>query len=280
MALLLVIALVAVLVVAIYLFGAGNVSAVPAYSAVSTSSTRAGSSCRFSVTWNDDMNVSGYIFGSNNTGSFVNETWVPFSVFSNSTSALASVTKILNSTVGNTVAWMMWSNDSGNNWGMTGLQSVFVDSNKVLLVTTMGNITIQMYDDMPITTGNFKNLTRLGVYDGTIFHRVIDGFMIQGGDPTGTGVGDPNIAAIPDEFTEHNRNNRGTIAMANTGEANTGSSQFFINLVDNNYLDDKHPVFGQVIDGMDVVDAIGKVETDSSDKPLQDVSITRAMLVN
>lgn len=151
-------------------------------------------------------------------------------------------------------------------------------STKVLLETNMGDIVIGLYDDMPITTGNFKNLTEEGVYNDTIFHRVIDGFMIQGGDPMGTGEGDPNIPVITDEFTDYNRNDRGTIAMANAGP-NTGSSQFFINLVDNNYLDSKHPVFGEVIKGMDVVDEIAKVETDENDKPLQEVKIIKAKLV-
>ena len=152
-------------------------------------------------------------------------------------------------------------------------------TDRVLLRTNMGDIVIELYDDMPITAGNFKELVQQGVYDGTIFHRVIDGFMIQGGDPTGTGHGDPSIPTIPDEFTDHNRNNRGTIAMANAGP-NTGSSQFFINLVDNNYLDSKHPVFGKVIEGMDVVDSIGKVETDKDDRPLQEVRIIKAQLVD
>jgi len=143
----------------------------------------------------------------------------------------------------------------------------------------MGDITIQLYDDMPITTENFKKLVQQGIYDGTIFHRVIDGFMIQGGDPTGTGEGDPSIPAIEDEFTDHNRNDRGTIAMANAGP-NTGSSQFFINLVDNNLLDSGHPVFGKVIEGMQVVDEIGKVGTDANDKPLQEVRIVKAELVS
>ena len=152
------------------------------------------------------------------------------------------------------------------------------NASRVLLVTNMGNITIELYDDMPITTGNFRNLVQKGVYDGTVFHRVIDGFMIQGGDPTGTGYGDPTIPTIPDEFTDHNRNDRGTIAMANAGP-NTGSSQFFINLVDNNYLDSKHPVFGKVIEGMDVVDKIAKVETDENDRPLQEVKLIKAELI-
>ena len=156
------------------------------------------------------------------------------------------------------------------------------EPNKVLLRTSMGDITIQLYDDMPITTGNFRKLVKQGVYDGTIFHRVIDDrtpYMIQGGDPTTkTGDGDPNIPTIPDEFTDHNRNDRGTIAMANAGP-NTGSSQFFINIADNNYLDDAHPVFGEVISGMDVVDAISKVQTDDTDRPVEPVTIISAELV-
>ena len=145
---------------------------------------------------------------------------------------------------------------------------------KVLLETSMGNITIQLYRDMPITTGNFLSLVEKGFYDGVIFHRIIDGFMIQGGDPEGTGMGGPGYT-IEDEFTDNNRNDRGTIAMANAGP-NTGGSQFFINLVDTNFLDDKHPAFGKVIEGMDVVDKISKVETDSNDRPLEEVVIVRA----
>jgi len=152
-------------------------------------------------------------------------------------------------------------------------------SNSVLLSTSMGDIVIELRDDMPITTQNFKNLVQQGVYDGTVFHRVIDGFMIQGGDPTGTGAGDPSIPNIPDEFPDNNRNDKGTISMANAGP-NTGSSQFFINLVDNNYLDSAHPVFGKVIEGMDVVEKIGKVATDANDRPLQEVGIINAQLVD
>jgi peptidylprolyl isomerase len=151
---------------------------------------------------------------------------------------------------------------------------------RVVLVTNMGNITIELYDDMPITTGNFKKLVQQGTYNGTIFHRVIDGFMIQGGDPTGTGYGDPSIPSIKDEFPAEraNSNDRGTVAMANAGP-NTGSSQFFINLVDNSNLNTKHPVFGKVIEGIDVVDKIGKVQTDSNSRPLQEVKIIKAELV-
>jgi len=148
---------------------------------------------------------------------------------------------------------------------------------KVLLKTNMGEITLQLYEDMPITTGNFKKLVEKGFYDGTVFHRVIDGFMIQGGDPTGTGRGGPGYA-IKDEFTRKNRNDRGTISMANAGP-NTGGSQFFINLVDNNYLDKAHPAFGKVVLGMDVVDAIGKVRTGAMDRPAKEVRIETAKVV-
>jgi peptidylprolyl isomerase len=100
--------------------------------------------------------------------------------------------------------------------------------------------------------------------------------MVQGGDPTGTGTGGPGYN-IKDEFTNHNKNDRGTISMANAGP-NTGGSQFFINLVNNNFLDDKHPVFGKVIQGMDVVDAIGKSATDSNDKPIEEIRIEKAIV--
>lgn len=151
---------------------------------------------------------------------------------------------------------------------------------KVKLETNYGDIVIELYEDMPITSGNFGNLVKQGVYDGVIFHRVIEGFMIQGGDPTGTGYGDPRIPNIKDEFTHAggNKNNRGTISMANAGP-NTGSSQFFINLVDNNFLDGRHPTFGEVVEGMDVVDKIAKAQTNSQDRPLQEVKILKASIL-
>ena len=149
-----------------------------------------------------------------------------------------------------------------------------LESDRVVLETTQGNIVIELRSDMPVTAGNFKKLVEEGFYDGVIFHRVIDGFMIQGGDPTGTGAGGPGYQ-IRDEFVGENRNNRGTISMANAGP-NTGGSQFFINLVDNNFLDSKHPVFGSVVEGMDVVDKIGKTQTDASDRPAQEIKIINA----
>jgi len=151
------------------------------------------------------------------------------------------------------------------------------EGTKVVLHTTMGDVTLQLYGDMPVTAGNFEKLVKDGFYNGVIFHRVIPNFMIQGGDPTGTGTGGPGYA-IRDEFSSSNRNDRGTISMANAGP-NTGGSQFFINLVDNNYLDRQHPVFGRVIEGMDVVDAIGKVPTGRQDRPRTEVAIVTAEVV-
>lgn len=148
------------------------------------------------------------------------------------------------------------------------------------LDTTEGKIVIELYDEMPITAGNFRGLVEKGTYDGVIFHRVIDGFMIQGGDPTGTGYGDPSIPKIKDEFTgtDLDRNDRGTISMANAGP-NTGSSQFFINLVNNNFLDGRHPVFGKVVEGMEIVDAIGATDTDTSDRPTKEIKIISAKVI-
>ncbi len=148
----------------------------------------------------------------------------------------------------------------------------------VLLETTLGNIKIELFEDtMPITASNFKKLVNSKFYDGIILHRVIPNFMIQGGDPTGTGRGGPGYV-IKDEFTKNNKNDRGTISMANAGP-NTGGSQFFINTVNNNFLDTKHPVFGKVIEGMDVVDKISNVKRNPSDKPLTDIIIKKASIL-
>jgi peptidylprolyl isomerase len=155
---------------------------------------------------------------------------------------------------------------------------------EVLLVTSMGNVTIGLYDDMPITAGNFLNLTKSGVYDNTIFHRVVANFVVQGGDPTGTGKGDPNIPTIPDELPNRHSNVMGNVAMAKTAEANSASSQFFVDLKDNSAdLDSNYSVFGKVTDGMDVVQAIGRVETNPSgdlqDRPIEDVKLIKAFLL-
>lgn len=156
---------------------------------------------------------------------------------------------------------------------------ITMDANKsriVLFETSMGNFQVRLYDDKPITSGNFEKLVRNGFYDNTVFHRVMKNFMIQGGDPQGTGYGGPGYA-IPDEFGTSNSNVRGTISMANSGP-NTGGSQFFINVVNNTYLDDKHPVFGEVISGMEIVDRISSVLTDYNDRPMTEVRLIRATM--
>ena len=162
---------------------------------------------------------------------------------------------------------------------LNNTQTTNMTNKKVTLETNQGNIIIELYSkQMPITAGNFEKLVSEGFYNGVIFHRIINGFMLQGGDPTGTGSGGPGYN-IPDEFTktELDENDRGTLSMANAGP-NTGGSQFFINLVDNNFLDGKHPVFGKVIEGMDIVDKIAQVATDGQDRPLEKVKIIKATL--
>lgn len=156
---------------------------------------------------------------------------------------------------------------------------------KVKFETTQGDIVIELYDDMPITAGNFKKLVGEGFYDGIIFHRVIKDFMIQGGDPTGTGMGGPGYQ-IKDEFVVGHSNTRGTLSMANSGP-NSGGSQFFINLVDNSFLDydkqplsSKHPVFGEVTEeSLEVIDKIANTPTGAGDKPIEEVKIIKASII-
>jgi len=147
-------------------------------------------------------------------------------------------------------------------------------SHTVTIKTNKGEIKFQTYDaDAPKTVENFITLANKKFYDGVIFHRVIDGFMIQGGDPDGVGTGGPGYT-VPAEIKR--KNNRRTVATARLGDqmnpkkASSGS-QFFINVADNEFLDGEYTVFGEVIEGMAVVDAIAKVAKNSSDKPLTDV---------
>jgi peptidyl-prolyl cis-trans isomerase B (cyclophilin B) len=148
----------------------------------------------------------------------------------------------------------------------------------VTLNTTEGPVTIQLFDeDAPKTVGNFKELAGQGFYDGLIFHRVIKDFMIQGGCPQGTGTGGPGYT-FEDEINPH-KVERGRLAMANAGP-NTNGSQFFIVTIDAApWLDGKHTVFGEVTEGMDVVDKIEGTETDGRDKPVNDVRIESVELV-
>lgn len=162
------------------------------------------------------------------------------------------------------------------------------------ITTNHGSFTLELFaSDMPITVDNFITLAKDGFYDGTKFHRIIPGFMIQGGDPntreddtSSYGQGGPGYT-IQDEFVagEHLSNTPGTIAMANTGQPNSGGSQFFINVADNRNLDfdtppmqSRHPVFGQVLDGMDVVEQIEAAETGARDIPVDSVEIVSVVI--
>lgn len=140
--------------------------------------------------------------------------------------------------------------------------------------TNMGKFEIQLAEDKaPITTKNFIELAEKKFYDGVIFHRIIDGFMIQGGDPTGTGMGGPGYT-IEDEFDASLiHDGEGVISMANTGRPHTGGSQFFITLAATPWLDGKHAVFGKVVKGIEVVREIGHVKTGFQDRPVHDVVI-------
>ena len=144
--------------------------------------------------------------------------------------------------------------------------------------TNHGTFEIELFEDKaPITVKNFIDLVEKGFYDGLIFHRVINGFMIQGGDPNGMGTGGPGYT-IPDEFHKDlKHDSEGVLSMANAGP-NTGGSQFFITLAATPWLDGHHSVFGKVVKGMDVVREIGKVDTDFQDKPLAKVVMEKVTI--
>jgi peptidyl-prolyl cis-trans isomerase B (cyclophilin B) len=146
------------------------------------------------------------------------------------------------------------------------------------LNTSEGPVTLELFDDAaPKTVGNFKELAGQGFYDGVIFHRIIRDFMIQGGDPTGTGSGGPGYT-FEDEINEH-KVVRGALAMANAGPNTNGSQFFIVTTPEAPWLDGKHTVFGRVSDGMDVVDRIESVETDARDRPVREVRIESVELV-
>lgn len=152
----------------------------------------------------------------------------------------------------------------------------------MVMETTMGNIELELYrSDAPKTVENFVGLAKKGYYDGLIFHRVIDGFMIQGGDPTGTGSGGESIygKSFEDEISPKLKFERtGLLAMANSGP-NTNGSQFFITLAPTGWLNGYHTIFGEVVSGMDVVNAMGKVATKKpGDKPVKDVVMKKVYL--
>jgi len=144
--------------------------------------------------------------------------------------------------------------------------------------TNVGEFTLELFEDKaPITTKNFIDLAQKGYYDGVIFHRVIKDFMIQGGDPTGTGRGGPGYT-IKDEFDPSLRHDsEGILSMANAGP-NTGGSQFFITLVPTPWLDNKHAIFGKITSGMDVVRQIGVTKTGFGDRPVQDIVMQKVTI--
>jgi cyclophilin family peptidyl-prolyl cis-trans isomerase len=151
----------------------------------------------------------------------------------------------------------------------------------VTLETNLGNIVIRLYtDEAPNLTENFTELASAGKYDGTIFHRVIKGFMIQGGDFenfNGTGGTSADGGLLADEISLNLSHVRGAVSMANRGP-NTNGSQFFIVQEDSKFLDGRHSVIGQVVEGMDVVDRIASVPTDLEDKPLEKVTVLKVQL--
>jgi cyclophilin family peptidyl-prolyl cis-trans isomerase len=146
------------------------------------------------------------------------------------------------------------------------------------VATNHGEIRIELFEDRaPVTTKNFVDLAEKNYFDGIVFHRIIDGFMIQGGDPTGTGRGGPGYT-IKDEFhPELKHSGEGILSMANAGP-DTGGSQFFITLEATPWLDGKHAVFGKVIGGIEVVRAIGKVAKDARDKPVDAVVMEKVTI--
>jgi len=145
--------------------------------------------------------------------------------------------------------------------------------------TNHGAIELELFDeDAPKTVENFRKLAGDGFYDGVIFHRVIKDFMIQGGDPTGTGTGGPGYT-FEDEFNEH-KVERGALAMANAGPNTNGSQFFIVTTSAAPWLDGKHTVFGRVTGGMDAVDSIEGTETDAADKPSADAQIERVELIS
>jgi cyclophilin family peptidyl-prolyl cis-trans isomerase len=145
------------------------------------------------------------------------------------------------------------------------------------LHTNHGAIDIELFDDdAPQTVQNFRKLAADGFYDGVIFHRVIKGFMIQGGDPTGTGTGGPGYT-FEDEINQH-KVVRGALAMANAGPGTNGSQFFIVTTDEASWLDGKHTVFGEVTSGMDAVDSIEGTDTGARDKPVDDVVIERVEL--
>ena len=144
--------------------------------------------------------------------------------------------------------------------------------------TTLGSIKIELFPkEAPDTVANFIKLAEKGYYDGVIFHRVIPGFMIQGGDPSGNGTGGPGYT-IDAEFTTKKKHTAGVLSMARTSNPNSAGSQFFIMVAPSTHLDGQYSIFGEVVEGMDVVNKIVNTPRDRSDKPLERVDMTEVKI--
>ena len=162
-----------------------------------------------------------------------------------------------------------------------------MDNTKVRMETNMGVMEFELYDELvPETAGNFKKLVEEGFYDGQRFHRIIENFMVQGGDPLSKdvsntarwGTGGPGYD-IKDEFVDELKHTKkGLLSMANSGP-NTGGSQFFITLVPTPHLDGRHAIFGEIVSGEDVLSEIGSVETDGADRPVKEIIVEKVSII-
>lgn len=154
-----------------------------------------------------------------------------------------------------------------------------MEENRVIIETTQGTVTLELFPKIaPKTCENFVGLVKKGYYDGIIFHRVIEGFMVQGGDPTGTGMGGKSIwgGSFEDEFhPDATFSQPGILAMANSGPGTNGS-QFFITTAETSWLNNRHTVFGKVVKGYDLVEKLSKLDVDASDRPLEEQKIIKA----
>lgn len=202
---------------------------------------------------------------------------------SEETQEIPQNTNITNDGYTTNEANIIQSDSNDQNDDQMNTNAMTMETTKVTLTTTKGDIVLDLYtEQVPTTAGNFIKLAQDGFYDGVRFHRVIEGFMIQSGDPLSKddslqaqwGTGGPGYQ-FEDEFVEGLSNVPGTISMANAGPGTNGS-QFFINTAANTFLDGKHSVFGAVVEGMDVVSAIETTETLPGDRPVEPITITKA----
>lgn len=153
---------------------------------------------------------------------------------------------------------------------------------KVQIETNMGNIVVELYPEYaPKAVENFVTHAKNGYYDGVTFHRVIRDFMIQGGDPTGTGMGGKSIwnRNFEDEFTFNLSHTRGMLSMANAGRNTNGSQFFIVTAEDASFLDRKHTIFGKVIEGMETVDDIERIPTDNNDRPKMEIIMEKVSVI-